>query len=47
LNDYYAVRLKGARLARLTLQARFRLAKGALQDRDAVERAFAEFAFVN
>jgi UDP-glucuronate 4-epimerase len=44
LNDYYDVRLKEARLARLTPQARFRFAKGALQDRDAVERAFAEFA---
>lgn len=44
LNDYYDVSLKEARLARLTPHARFRFAKDSLQDRDAVDRAFAEFA---
>ncbi|MEP6941130.1 MAG: NAD-dependent epimerase [Rudaea sp.] len=44
LNDYYDVSLKEARLARLTPHARFRFSKGSLQDRDAVDRAFAEFA---
>ncbi len=43
LNDYYDVRLKEARLARLTPHAGFRFVKGALQDREAVDRAFAEF----
>jgi UDP-glucuronate 4-epimerase len=44
LNDYYDVRLKHARLARLTEHANFRFAKGALQERESVDRAFAEFA---
>ena len=44
LNDYYDVTLKEARLARLTPHASFRFAKASLQDRDAVDRAFAEFA---
>ena len=43
LNDYYDVRLKEARLARLTPHAGFRFVKGALQDREAVDRVFAEF----
>ena len=44
LNDYYDPALKQARLARLTPQANFRFVKGALEDRDAVDRVFAEFA---
>jgi len=44
LNDYYDVRLKEARLARLTPNPNFRFAKAALQDREAVDRAFSEFA---
>jgi len=43
LNDYYDVRLKQARLARLTPQANFRFVKDALQDQHAVDRVFAEF----
>ncbi|MBR0347589.1 MAG: SDR family NAD(P)-dependent oxidoreductase, partial [Rudaea sp.] len=43
LNDYYDPALKQARLARLTPQANFRFVKGALEDRDAVDRVFAEF----
>ncbi len=44
LNDYYDVRLKEARLARLTPHASFGFVKGALQDRDVVDRAFADFS---
>jgi UDP-glucuronate 4-epimerase len=44
LNDYYDPALKQARLARLTPQANFRFVKAALEDRDAVDRVFAEFA---
>ena len=43
INDYYDVRLKEARLARLTPHANFRFVKGALHDRDAVDRVFADF----
>ena len=43
LNDYYDVALKEARLARLTPHANFRFAKGSLQDRVAVDGAFAAF----
>jgi UDP-glucuronate 4-epimerase len=44
LNPYYDVRLKEARLARLTPQAGFRFRKADLEDRAAVEGVFAEFA---
>ncbi len=43
LNNYYDVKLKEARLARLTPHANFRFAKDSLEDRPAVEKAFAEF----
>lgn len=43
INDYYDVRLKEARLARLAPHANFRFVKGALHDRDAVDRVFADF----
>ena len=43
INDYYDVRLKEARLALLTPHANFRFVKGGLQDRDAVDRVFADF----
>ena len=44
LNDYYDVRLKLARLARLTPHAKFRFVKASLQDRESIDAAFAEFA---
>jgi len=44
LNAYYDVQLKRDRLARLTPQASFRFVQAAIEDRDAVERAFADFA---
>ena len=44
LNSYYDPALKEARLARLTPQANFRFVKGDLADRDAVDRAFADFS---
>ncbi|MBA8883561.1 NAD-dependent epimerase [Dokdonella fugitiva] len=43
LNDYYDPTLKEARLARLAPHANFRFVRGALEDRPALERAFAEF----
>jgi UDP-glucuronate 4-epimerase len=43
LNTYYDVHLKEARLARLTPQAGFRFMKASLEDRPALEKAFAEF----
>ena len=43
MNTYYDVSLKEARLARLTPQAGFRFMKGSLEDRAALEKAFAEF----
>ncbi|MCG6118416.1 MAG: NAD-dependent epimerase [Aquimonas sp.] len=43
LNDYYDVRLKEARLARLTPRAGFTFLKASLEDRAAMERAFADF----
>ena len=43
LNDYYDVSLKQARLARLTGQDRFSFVKASLEDRAAIERAFADF----
>lgn len=43
LNDYYDVRLKEARLARLTPRAGFGFLKASLEDRAAMEQAFAEF----
>ncbi len=43
LNDYYDVRLKEARLARLTPRAGFSFLKASLEDRSAMEQAFAEF----
>ena len=43
LNDYYDPTLKEARLARLTPHANFSFIRGALEDRPALERAFAEF----
>ena len=43
LNDYYDPTLKEARLARLTPQAGFRFARASLEDRPALERAFADF----
>ncbi|HEX7113485.1 MAG TPA: NAD-dependent epimerase [Mizugakiibacter sp.] len=43
VNAYYDVRLKEARLARLTPQPGFRFVRSALEDRPALEAAFAEF----
>ena len=43
LNDYYDVRLKEARLERLTPRAGFSFLKASLEDRAALEQAFAEF----
>jgi UDP-glucuronate 4-epimerase len=43
MNAYYDVRLKEARLAQLTPQAGFRFMKASLEDRAALEKAFAEF----
>jgi UDP-glucuronate 4-epimerase len=43
LNDYYDVRLKEARLARLTPRAGFSFLKASLEDRAAMEQAFADF----
>lgn len=43
LNDYYDVRLKEARLQRLTPRAGFSFLKASLEDRTAMEQAFAEF----
>ncbi|MBL8298382.1 MAG: NAD-dependent epimerase [Rhodanobacteraceae bacterium] len=44
LNDYYDVRLKQARLDRLLGREGFRFIKGSLEDRDALDAAFAGFA---
>jgi UDP-glucuronate 4-epimerase len=43
LNNYYDVRLKQARLSRLTATPGFRFLKASLQDGPAVVRAFAEY----
>ena len=43
LNDYYDVRLKQARLDRLTPRDGFSFVKAALEDREAIEAAFARF----
>ena len=43
LNDYYDVSLKQARLDRLLLRDGFRFVRGALEDRDALNAAFADF----
>jgi UDP-glucuronate 4-epimerase len=43
LNNYYDVKLKEARLAKLTPHAAFRFVKASLEDRPAVEKAFADF----
>jgi len=43
LNDYYDVRLKQARLDRLTPRAGFSFVKASLEDRDALDAAFDEF----
>lgn len=43
VNDYYDVRLKQARLDELTPHADFRFTRAGLEDRHAVESAFAEF----
>jgi UDP-glucuronate 4-epimerase len=43
LNDYYDVSLKQARLDRLTPHSAFRFAKLSIEDRPALERAFADF----
>lgn len=45
VNDYYDVRLKEARLARLEGRAGFRFTKGAVEDREALHRTFAEGRF--
>lgn len=45
LNDYYAVSLKEARLARLTGQAGFSFIKGALEDRQLLEQLFSQYCF--
>ncbi len=44
LNAYYDPRLKEARLARLLPHANFRFVRGALEERAAVDQAFADFA---
>jgi UDP-glucuronate 4-epimerase len=43
LNDYYDVRLKQARLARLTRREGFHFVQASLEDRPALDAAFAEF----
>ena len=43
LNDYYDPRLKEARLTRLTPHANFRFQRASLEDRDAMDLAFADF----
>ena len=43
LNNYYDVTLKEARLARLTPHTNFRFAKVSLEDRHAIDAAFADF----
>lgn len=43
LNDYYDVRLKEARLARLSVRERFDFVQASLEDRPALEAAFAAF----
>jgi len=43
LNNYYDPALKEARLARLTPQANFRFVRASLEDRPALEQAFADF----
>jgi len=43
LNNYYDVTLKEARLARLTPHAAFRFVKASLEDRAALDQAFADF----
>ena len=43
LNDYYDPSLKEARLARLTPHGNFRFVRAALEDRGALEKAFADF----
>jgi UDP-glucuronate 4-epimerase len=43
VNDYYDPTLKEARLARLTPQANFRFVRASLEDRPALEKAFADF----
>lgn len=43
LNDYYDPKLKEARLARLLPREGFRFERAALEDREAVDRVFAEF----
>ena len=43
LNDYYDPTLKEARLARLTPQANFHFVRASLEDRAALETAFADF----
>ena len=42
LNDYYDVRLKEARLARLTAHPRFRFHRTSVEDREGMARLFAE-----
>jgi UDP-glucuronate 4-epimerase len=44
LNDYYDPKLKEARLARLTPHPAFRFQRASLEDRDAIDLAFADFA---
>ena len=44
LNAYYDPSLKQARLARLLPHANFRFAQASLEDRDALDKAFAQFA---
>ncbi len=43
MNNYYDVRLKEARLARLTSQKNFTFLKADLADRDALSSAFASY----
>jgi UDP-glucuronate 4-epimerase len=43
VNDYYDPRLKEARLARLLPREGFRFVRASLEDRDAVDAAFADF----
>lgn len=43
VNDYYDPTLKEARLARLTPQPKFGFVRASLEDRSALERAFADF----
>ena len=43
MNDYYDVRLKDARLEKLSAQSNFTFIKGSIADKDLINQAFAEY----